>query len=93
MLAAAESARYIVHGSGSYVKYGLILRRTSEKWRRLPQEDWGYDMRDGGLPRGSGTCRRNAVDGARELSAYYAAIRDALNGDGENPVPASQAIN
>ena len=24
--------------------------------------------------------------------AYYAAIRDALNGDGENPVPASQAI-
>lgn len=24
--------------------------------------------------------------------AYYAAIRDALNGQGDNPVPASQAI-
>ena len=24
--------------------------------------------------------------------AYYAAIRDGLNGTGENPVPASQAI-
>ncbi len=50
MLAAAESARYIVHGSrGSYVKYGLDPGRTVKNGERLPQEDWGYDMRDGVL--------------------------------------------
>lgn len=51
MLAAAESARYIVHGSrGSYVKYGLDPQEERLKnGERLPQEDWGYDMRDGVL--------------------------------------------
>jgi hypothetical protein len=29
MLAAAESARYIIHGTrGSYVKFGLIRKKT-----------------------------------------------------------------
>ncbi len=28
--------------------------RTSEKWRASPQEDWGYDMRDGVLTRVEG---------------------------------------
>lgn len=96
LLAAAETARYIVHGSrASYVKYGLDPQEERLKnGERPPQEDWGYDMRDGVLTR---------VDGEERLEetwltipgnypAYYAAIRDALTGHGENPVPASQAI-
>ncbi|MCW7353333.1 Gfo/Idh/MocA family oxidoreductase [Escherichia coli] len=96
MLAAAESARYIVHGSrGSYVKYGLDPQEERLKnGERLPQEDWGYDMRDGVLARVEGEERveETLLTVPGNYPAYYAAIRDALNGDGENPVPASQAI-
>ncbi|EAB1657154.1 oxidoreductase [Salmonella enterica subsp. diarizonae] len=96
MLAAAESARYIVHGSrGSYVKYGLDPQEERLKnGERLPQEDWGYDMRDGVLTLVEGETRKeeNWLTLPGNYPAYYAAIRDALNGNGENPVPASQAI-
>lgn len=96
MLAAAESARYIVHGSrGSYVKYGLDPREERLKnGERLPQEDWGYDMRDGVLTLVEGETRKeeNWLTLPGNYPAYYAVIRDALNGNGENPVPASQAI-
>ncbi len=96
MLAAAESARYIVHGTrGSFVKFGLDPQEERLKsGARLPQEDWGYDMRDGVLTRVEGEERVEetwlTVPG--NYPAYYAGIRDALNGVGENPVPASQAI-
>ncbi|MFH2370889.1 Gfo/Idh/MocA family oxidoreductase, partial [Klebsiella aerogenes] len=61
---------------------------------RLPQEDWGYDMRDGILTRVEGEERveETWLTLPGNYPAYYAAIRDALNGSGENPVPASQAI-
>lgn len=36
MLAAAESARYIIHGArGSYVKFGTDRRKSASKWRTL----------------------------------------------------------
>lgn len=96
MLAAAESARYIVHGTrGSYVKYGLDPQEERLKsGARLPQEDWGYDMRDGVLTRIDGEARKEEtwLTLPGNYPAYYAAIRDALTGGGENPVPASQAI-
>ncbi|ROP61968.1 putative dehydrogenase [Enterobacter sp. BIGb0383] len=96
LLAAAESARYIVHGSrGSYVKYGLDPQEERLKnGERLPQEDWGYDMRDGVLTRAEGDERieETWLTLPGNYPAYYAGIRDALNGSGENPVPASQAI-
>ncbi|MDV5356430.1 oxidoreductase [Enterobacter asburiae] len=96
MLAAAESARYIVHGTrGSYVKYGLDPQEERLKsGARLPQEDWGYDMRDGVLTRIDGEARKEEtwLTLPGNYPAYYAAIRDALMGGGENPVPASQAI-
>ena len=96
VLAAAETARYIVHGSrASYIKYGVDPQEERLKsGERLPQEDWGYDMRDGVLTRVAGDDRTEeswlTVPG--NYPAYYAGIRDALNGNGENPVPASQAI-
>ncbi len=60
----------------------------------LPQEDWGYDMRDGVLTSVEGEERvaETLLTVPWNYPAYYADIRDALNGDGENPVPASQAI-
>lgn len=96
MLAAAEGPRYIVHGTqGSYIKYGLDPQEDRLKaGERLPQADWGYDMRDGVV-----TLSRNDVLAEQPLltlpgnyPAYYAAIRDAINGDGANPVPAAEAI-
>lgn len=96
LLAAAESARYIVHGTrGSYVKFGLDPQEERLKnGERLPQEDWGYDMRDGVLTRAEGDERveETLLTIPGNYPAYYAGIRDALNGEGENPVPASQAI-
>ena len=96
VLAAAETARYIVHGSrASYIKYGVDPQEERLKnGERLPQEDWGYDMRDGMLTRVAGDERTEeswlTIPG--NYPAYYAGIRDALNGNGENPVPVSQAI-
>ncbi|EMD1657874.1 oxidoreductase [Pluralibacter gergoviae] len=96
VLAAAETARYIVHGSrASYIKYGVDPQEERLKnGERLPQEDWGYDMSDGVLTRVAGDERTEeswlTVPG--NYPAYYAGIRDALNGNGENPVPVSQAI-
>ncbi|MGT8855789.1 oxidoreductase [Enterobacter sp. 186315] len=96
MLAAAETARYIVHGTrGSYVKFGLDPQEERLKnGERLPQEDWGYDMRDGVVTRFEGEVQveETLLTQPGNYPAYYAAIRDALNGTGENPVPASQAI-
>ena len=94
--AAAETARFIIHGSrGSYVKYGLDPQEERLKsGERLPQEDWGYDMRDGVLTRAEGEdiTEESWLTLPGNYPAYYAAIRDALNGSGTNPVPASQAI-
>lgn len=51
-------------------------------------------MRDGVLTRVEGEERveETLLTVPWNYPAYYAAIRDALNGDGENPVPASRAI-
>lgn len=96
MIAAAESARYIIHGTrGSYVKFGLDPQEDRLKnGERLPQEDWGYDMRDGVVTRveGEELVEETLLTIPGNYPAYYAAVRDALNGTGENPVPASQAI-
>ncbi|EPL0393957.1 oxidoreductase [Enterobacter ludwigii] len=96
MVAAAESARYILHGTrGSYVKFGLDPQEERLKnGERLPQEDWGYDMRDGVVTRVEGEERveETLLTIPGNYPAYYAAIRDALNGTGDNPVSGSQAI-
>lgn len=96
MVAAAESARYILHGTrGSYVKFGLDPQEERLKnGERLPQEDWGYDMRDGVVTKAEGETlvEETLLTIPGNYPAYYAAVRDALNGTGENPVPASQAI-
>ncbi|MEL5410372.1 oxidoreductase [Serratia nevei] len=96
MLAAAESPRYVVHGTrGSYVKYGLDPQEDRLKaGERLPQADWGYDMRDGvvTLSRGDLLAEQPLLNIPGNYPAYYAAVRDAIAGIGENPVSAADAI-
>lgn len=96
VLAAAETARYIVHGTqGSFIKYGQDPQEDRLKaGERLPQADWGYDMRDGVV-----TLSRDGILAEQPLltipgnyPAYYAAIRDAISTADANPVPASEAI-
>ncbi len=96
MLVAAESPRYQIHGTqGSYVKYGLDPQEDALKaGARPPQEDWGYDMRDGVVTQVNGDewVEKTLLTTPGNYPAYYAAIRDALNGVGENPVNAEEAI-
>ncbi len=96
VLAAAETARYIVHGMhGSYIKYGMDPQEESLKaGRYAPQPDWGYDRRDGVV-----TLLHNDVRTETMLPTlrgnypgYYAAISDAIRGVAENPVPVTEAI-
>lgn len=96
MLVAAESARYQVHGTkGSFVKFGLDPQEDALKaGARPPQEDWGYDMRDGvlTLAEGDAMVEKSLLTIPGNYPAYYAGIRDAINGVGENPVKAEEAI-
>lgn len=96
MLAAAESPRYVVHGTaGSYVKYGLDPQEDRLKAGDFPpKEDWGYDMRDGTLTlaEGDSMTEKPLMTQPGNYPAYYAAVRDAINGRGSNPVTAEEAI-
>lgn len=96
MLVAAESARYQVHGTkGSFVKFGLDPQEDALKaGARPPQEDWGYDMRDGvlTLAEGDAMVEKSLLTIPGNYPAYYAGIRDAINGVGENPIKAEEAI-
>jgi len=94
--AVAETARFIVQGEkGSYVKFGLDPQEDRLKaGERLPQPDWGFDKRDGVI-----TLSHDGVLAEKSLltipgnyPAYYAGVRDAINGQGDNPVPAADAI-
>ncbi|WP_416412590.1 oxidoreductase [Pantoea sp. App145] len=96
MLAAAESARFIVHGTrGSYVKFGLDPQEDRLKaGERPPKEEWGYDMRDGVLTLADGDVmvEKALLTLPGNYPAYYAAVRDAIAGTGVNPVTAEEAI-
>ncbi|MFC0139046.1 oxidoreductase [Erwinia mallotivora] len=97
MLVPAESARYQVHGTkGSYVKFGLDPQEDSLKSGvRPPQEEWGYDMRDGvvTLAADDGSLvEETLLTTPGNYPAYYAGVRDAILGRGNNPVTAEEAI-
>ncbi|PWC12682.1 oxidoreductase [Brenneria roseae subsp. americana] len=97
LLVAAASARYIVHGTrGSFVKYGLDPQEDHLKaGERPPSVNWGQDKRDGVLTlHRDGMMVEQAVPTLPgDYPAYYAAIRDALSGKGDNPVSVHQAIH
>ncbi|ARZ01044.1 oxidoreductase [Yersinia ruckeri] len=96
VLAAAETARYIMHGTkGSYIKYGLDPQEDRLKaGESLPQIDWGYDMRDGvvTLSQNGELTETPLLTIPGNYPAYYAGIRDAILNGAANPVPAADAI-
>lgn len=96
VLAPAETPRYIVQGTrGGYIKYGLDPQETCLKeGESVMRPGWGHDERDGILTIAEGESLVSSPFPTMpgDYCAYYQGIRDALNGQGDNPVPAAQAI-
>lgn len=96
-LAAHAAPRYLVHGTrGSYVKHGVDPQEDALRaGQRPPRMGWGVDPLDGELvlPAADGTVAKRAwPTRAGDYVAYYAAVRDAILGQGPNPVPPEQAV-
>jgi predicted dehydrogenase len=96
-LAAHAAPRYIVHGTrGSYIKRGVDPQEDALRAGGHPGvAGWGADPIDGELTvvgddnrvqtRAMPTLPGNYV-------RYYAAIRDAIHGEGPNPVTPEEAV-
>lgn len=99
MLAAAASPRFVVHGTaGSWTKLGLDPQEDALKagvrpvWP--PEPGWGRDRNVSLItrPRGEALHSDHWPLLAGCHADYYAAVRDALRGDGPNPVPPHEAV-
>jgi len=93
MLVAGGSARFIVHGTqGSLVKASIDQQEAQLLAGLRPGDaGWGDDADELVLYDGSGHSTRVAAPRG-DQSRYYAAFRDALLGQGGNPVTPQQAI-
>lgn len=99
-LTAQPAPRWAVHGTrGSFVKHGLDPQEDAMKAGARPQlaalGDWGADPKPGTLtlypaPDGPAEVRPSPNPNGNYL-AYYAAVRDAVQGGKPNPVPAEDA--
>ncbi|WP_298926296.1 oxidoreductase [uncultured Ramlibacter sp.] len=94
-IAAEAAPRFLVHGKlGSYSKRGVDVQEDALKAGGRPQlqalGEWGKDDRDGLLTLPTGLRSVPTLPG--NYLAYYAAVRDAILGRGENPVPPEQAV-
>ena len=99
MLAASPSPRFVVHGTaGSWTKLGLDPQEDALKagarptWP--PPPGWGQDRNVSLITRPCGDALRTDHWPLRAgcQGDFYAAVRDALRGDGPNPVPPQQAV-
>jgi predicted dehydrogenase len=88
--------RMAVHGTkGSFHKQGLDEQENALKAGVIPgSEGWGVDPNPGTLtiPDGDATASRVVDSVPGDYLAYYAAIRDALSGHGDNPASPDQAL-
>ncbi|MBZ9538735.1 oxidoreductase [Modicisalibacter tunisiensis] len=95
-LVAAESPRFVIHGTqGSYVKYGLDPQEARLKQGEIPAPRWGEDTRNGRLTLAAEDGRlteREHPTLPGDYLAYYQGVRDALLGEGGNPVPVDEAL-
>ncbi|WP_075795878.1 oxidoreductase [Massilia putida] len=98
MVAAVARPRVALHGLlGSWVKQSLDPQEADLIAGRMPDGDaagWGVDAETGTLAvLRDGKVAASALpteNGA--YPSYYVGIRDALTGEGANPVPARQAL-
>jgi predicted dehydrogenase len=95
-MTVASDLRMAVHGTrSSFVKHGLDPQENALKAGVVPgAQGWGVDPRPGTLtvPDREGTASRTVAGLPGDYLAYYAAIRDALSGHGDNPVPPHEAL-
>ncbi|MBU4196584.1 MAG: oxidoreductase [Alphaproteobacteria bacterium] len=95
-LAAEASLRYVVHGTGgSFIKHGLDAQESQSKAGLRPgHPDWGLDPTPGVLTQqiDGQTLRTTPTPERGDYPAFYAAVRDAIQGKGPPPVPADQAL-
>ncbi len=90
--------RFAVHGTkGSFIKHGLDPQEGQSKAGLTPSNThWGIDAQPGMLTRmdDDGAVRESLIESARgDYAAFYAKVRDALNGHGANPVAVDDALN
>jgi predicted dehydrogenase len=91
--------RFAVHGTrGSYVKHGLDTQEDALKAGTPPawpaQPGWGADTAHSVLTalQGDKLVARPWPVLPGRYGAYYAGLRDAIRGQGANPVTAAQAV-
>ena len=96
-LVSGGAPRYLVHGTlGSFEKYGLDVQEDQLKAGGRPgMPDWGHDPQAGRLYSWQGDTAHSEelYMPAGDYPAYYAAVRDAIEGVAPNPVTPEQAIN
>jgi predicted dehydrogenase len=95
-MTVASDLRMAVHGTkASFLKQGLDPQENALKAGVVPgSEGWGVDPRPGTLtvPDGEGTASRVVAGAPGDYLAYYAGVRDALLGHGDNPAPPEEAL-
>ncbi len=91
-LAPVNDLRFVVHGTGgSFVKHGLDPQEAALAAGTSPGgQGWGADPRPGALFRVDGGSDFTSLPG--DYLAFYAALRDALNGAGDNPSNPADAL-
>lgn len=95
-LAADHGLRFAVHGTqGSWIKHGIDAQEPAILAGAAPGgEDWGLDATLGLFTDGANPSQSEPVANERgDYRLFWQALSEALNGSGENPVPAAQAIN
>ncbi len=96
----ATGPRFVLHGTrGSFTKDGLDTQEDALKLGARPrwpaETGWGTDPGPAALvaPTPAGALARTDVAlEPGDYMAYYAALADAVRGNGANPVPADEAI-
>jgi scyllo-inositol 2-dehydrogenase (NADP+) len=98
LLAADPAPRYVLHGTrGSYVKHGVDPQEDALRTGARPGgEGWGVDPAAGRLTLIGGDAGEPQATDVPTLAGdyvrYYSAIRDAIHGQGANPVSPAQAV-
>jgi predicted dehydrogenase len=100
-LAAMPAPRYLAHGTrGSYRKYGVDPQEDALKVGARPRldalGDWGHDDQPGQVTiyaeDGVTMQTREHASLRGNYLAYYAAVRNAVLGEGANPVSPEEAV-
>jgi scyllo-inositol 2-dehydrogenase (NADP+) len=95
-LVPEPAARFTVHGErGSFIKHGLDPQEDQLKLGKKPSSlGWGLDPVSAELVLWEGTVssRRPLPCQQGDYPAYYRGVRDAIRGEGADPVTPDQAI-